>query len=270
MGDSKIYTENISEIFSLSMQTSNDSSFVLIEGAPGIGKTVLSKEIAYEWAIKKLLSFRKLVFLLYLRDPSLKTVRLVENLTQYMIRHSKLASCLAEYLSKTKGKNLVVILDGYDEMSEEDRINSIVADIINRVILPECDLVVTSRPTASVHLFDKADCRVEVLGFTEETRLDYIKHALEGSDDKIGALQSYLQSNSVINALCYIPLNKTILLCLFEEEDKMSSTDTSLQGHCSQKLGNLPTTQTEMYRKFILMTIDRSLKKERQLFDFFY
>ena len=70
-------------------------------------------------------------------------------------------------------------------MSEQDRINSFVADIINRVILPECDLVVTSRPTASVHLRDKADCRVEVLGFTEENRLDYVKHALEGSDDKI-------------------------------------------------------------------------------------
>ena len=108
--NSKIYTEDISEIFSLSMRTFGDSSFVLIEGAPGIGKTVLSKEIAYQWAIKKLLNFRKLVFLMYLRDPFLKNVHLVEDLTQYMARHGKLASSLAEYLCKTKGKGLLLYL----------------------------------------------------------------------------------------------------------------------------------------------------------------
>ena len=59
----------------------------------------------------------------------------------------------------------------------------------------------------------------------------------------------------------------TILLCLFEEEDEMSDADISVQSDCTQRLGNLPTTQTEMYRKFILMTINRSVKKEKQSSD---
>ena len=266
-GDYKSFTIDISELFSCSMQASSSASFILIEGAPGIGKTVLSKEIAYLWAVKKLLTLKKLAFLLYLRDPHIKNIHLVEDLAQHMVKHGKLASSLGEYLFDTKGKDLVVILDGYDEMSEEDRKHSFIANIIKREVLPQCDLVVTSRPTASVHLRDIADCRVEVLGFTEENRLDYIKHALQESNDKTDVLQSYMQSNPTINALCYIPLNMTILLCLFEGEGKMESANTSAQSDCTQRLGSLPTTQTEMYKNFVLMTINRSVKKEKQSSD---
>ena len=43
--------------------------FILIEGAPGIGKTILSKEIAFQWANKNLLSKKLLLYLIFLRDP---------------------------------------------------------------------------------------------------------------------------------------------------------------------------------------------------------
>jgi len=97
---------------------------------------------------------------------------------------------------------------------------------------------------SSLSLRDIADCRVEIVGFTEEDRLDYIKTALPDSVEKVTALQDYLKSNPTINALCFIPLNMTILLCL-----------------CENGISNLPKTQTDMYRKFIEMTIIRSLEK---------
>ena len=246
------HSKDISELFPAA---SKSPYFVLIEGAPGIGKTVLSKEIAYQWADKKLLKYKKLVFLLFLRDPNLKKISSLENLTQYLLNINKVGSDLSEYLFKTKGKDLTIIFDGYDEMSEEDRNNSLVAKIINRNTLPECDLVITSRPTASLHLHDMADCRVEVLGFTEEDRLDYIQHALEGAQNKIEILHSYLKSNSTINALCYVPLNLTILLCLFE-----NIQNNTLDPYSKKKL-KLPNTQTEMYEIFIMMNITRSIKK---------
>ena len=234
--------------------------FLVIEGAPGIGKTVLSKEIAYQWAKKMLLECKKLVFLLFLRDPSIKKLKSLENLIQYLFEGTKVVSSVLEYLFQSKGEDLVVIFDGYDEMSEEDRNNSLLAKIINRNVLPKCDLIITSRPSASLYLRDVADCRVEVLGFTEKDRLDYIQHALEGSDNKIKALRHYLQSNSTINALCYIPLNMTILLCLFEE---MNTLPRNMDLESTKKFG-LPNSQTEMYEKFILITITRFLKRQNK------
>ena len=105
-------------------------------------------------------------------------------------------------------------------------------------------MVITSRPTASSSLHGSVDRRVEIIGFTEEDRLEYIQTALQNHDEQVKALQRYLQSNPTINALCYIPLNMTILLCLVEDG-----------------IDRLPKTQTEMYKRFIETTIIRFIKK---------
>ena len=241
-------SKSIVEIFSNDMNTQG-RSLILIEGAPGIGKTVLSKEIAYQWANNSLLNHKRFVFLLFLRDPKLEKVNTLEDLMAYVFK-ATVVNSLAQNLFKTKGADVTIILDGYDEMSEEHRRNSFIANIINRTVLPECGLVITSRPTASARLHTLAHCRVEILGFTETDRLNYIEHALEGSDDKIKEVKLYLQSHSTINALCYIPLNMTILLSLF-----YGQTSTEV------KVNSLPDTQTQMYEKFIKVTITRFLKK---------
>ena len=234
--------KNISELFTATAE--QPAGMFLIEGAPGIGKTILSKEIAYQWANSNLLQFKKLLFLVFLRNVHSSKVNSIETFVQHVFRSSEMAAGFGKYLTGSDGKDLVVVLDGYDEMSEADRKKSFIADIVGRQVLSKCLLVITSRPTASLHLRDVADCRVEVVGFTEEDRLDYINTALPDSPVKVAALQGYLQSNPTINALCYIPLNMTILLCL------------SKNG-----ISSLPKSQTEMYRQFIKMTIIRFLEK---------
>jgi len=58
-------TKNISDVFAPVRATDGfykDPNLILIEGAPGIGKTVLTKEIAFQWANNKLLSSKKASF----------------------------------------------------------------------------------------------------------------------------------------------------------------------------------------------------------------
>ena len=245
-------TKSISDIF-LPI-TSSDGSIthlhILIEGAPGIGKTVLSKEIAYQWAKNELLTSKKLLLLVFLRECHQTQLSTIEQLIQYIFISSKMTTCLTDYLLHTEGKDAVIIFDGFDELSEESRKKCIITDIINRRILAKSCLVITSRPTASSNLHGSVDRRVEIVGFTEEDRLDYIQAALGNCDEQVKVVQDYLQSNPTINALCYIPLNMTILLCLVED-----------------RMDRLPKTQTEMYQIFIEMTIVRFIKKYEKDFN---
>ena len=101
-------TKEIEEILA-PLEESKKSCFVLIEGAPGIGKSVLLKEIAYKWGNKELLRKTDLVLLLCLRDHSLQQIKSVGNLLQLFYKGdenaTEIVSACSEYLSKNGGKS---------------------------------------------------------------------------------------------------------------------------------------------------------------------
>ena len=222
---------------------------ILIEGAPGIGKTSMSKEVAIQWADKNILKNKKMLFLLFMRDPKIKSITDVPSLAKFFCQSDTLTNKITEWLVETKGEYLAIVLDGYDEISTETRSHCIIDRIINRQILPKCAVIITSRPTASLHLHDKATCRAEILGFSRDYQQSFIQNALKGQNNKIKRLRGFLQSNPSLNALCYIPLNMSILLCLTEDG-----------------INTLPDTQTLLYQKFIVMTIIHFLKKDKVKF----
>ena len=77
-------THNIADILApLENPDEKQPRTVLIEGAPGLGKTVLLKQIAYEWAQGKQLVKSRLVFLLLLRDPTMREMSSVTDFVKY-------------------------------------------------------------------------------------------------------------------------------------------------------------------------------------------
>ena len=241
--------KSINDFFTPFERTSPVPFSILIEGAPGIGKTILSKEIALQWANRTVLHNTKLLFLLFMRDPQVKSITSILSLVKYFYENNELSNKITDWLVKTNGNYLTIILDGYDEVSEGNK-NLFINDIIKRKKLTKCGVVITSRPAASSHLHSIVDCRAEVLGFTDDDRQNFIQNALQDQNSKIDDLKGFLQSNPFLNNLCYIPLNMSILLCL--------SKDT---------ISALPKTQTKLYEKFIIMTIVHFLKKDKKVSD---
>ena len=235
------------EIILAPLAKSKEASFILIEGAPGIGKSMLLKEIAYRWGEQQLLQKYELVLLVCLRDPFLCQVESVDDLLQLFCigdkNATKIVSACAEYLLDNGGKNLVFLLDGYDEYPEHLRESSLVANILKRRLLPCCGLVVSSRPHASGHFHKRATIRVDILGFTETEQENYIKQAFPDQPYRIEELTQYLHKHSFVDSICFIPFNMAILLYLYKLEKP------------------LPKNSTELYFNFICSTISRHLTK---------
>ena len=250
------YIKNVSDIFSVDTCIASKPYTWLIEGAPGIGKTVLIKEIAYLWANDEILKDIKLLISIYLRDPyahkisnHIEFAQYVTSTAQYVTStcsQSVMIEGFTGYLLNTCGKDIMFVLDGYDELPESLRKDSYIANIIHRKMFPCSKIVMTSRPSASARLHKIVECRIEILGFTDDDRKMYISRALNNDPEEIEKTFSYLENNPVINSLCYIPLNMAIFICLLR---------------CSDQ-DELPKTQTEINNQFICKTVSRYFRKE--------
>ena len=226
--------------------STTDPKLILINGAPGMGKTTLCKEIAYQWANKKLLTDTKVVFLIFLRDPAVHKIHDIKDFIHYFYKFKPsfldLSKQCAEVLTTRDNSDITILMDGYDEFNDEDN-DSLIKNIIERDILPQCRIVITSRPIASENLQKLADVRVEVLGFTPQSRREYIEKELKEYPEKVESLLHYLSNHSDINRVCYIPIMMTIMVCTFKEIEE------------------LPTNESELYERFITLAISRCVQK---------
>ena len=147
---------------------------ILLEGEPGIGKSTLTKQLCYKFAKDTFASEYKLVIPVILRGLPSHTTLSVEDLVRSCTSDVKASldeedvSTLSRYITANKGKDILFIMDGYDEFPGELQERSLVADILNGKTLPQSSFIITSRPRASAPLFDKIERRIEVSGFGDE------------------------------------------------------------------------------------------------------
>ena len=236
-------TKRITDIFRSSEMS------ILIEGAPGIGKTVLAKEIAYCWANGEILADIKLLILLFIRDPDLHCVNSLNELVHYLnndyLSDSEVEVAVDE-LRKSKGSGIVFVFDGYDECPCDGKLKGFIDKLVERDSLPMCMIVITSRPTASLSLRYLVNQRIEILGLAKKEQDQYISESLKESPEMKIKLQEYLKQQPIINSLIYVPLHLSILIYLFKQN-------------------SLPETLTEMNELFVIHTIYRHLTKQRKL-----
>ena len=159
---------------------------VLVEGAPGIGKSTLAWELCRKWEEFSCMQQYSLVVLLRLREEEVQKIGSVRQL--FFSYESDDKAILVKEVLKVQGKGILFILDGFDELPKALQQKGFLLNLIKGLVLPASTVLVTSRPSATAELLTRCrpQKRVEILGFTQESVEAYARSIFSCDSTKLG------------------------------------------------------------------------------------
>ncbi|CAI8056953.1 NLR family CARD domain-containing protein 3 [Geodia barretti] len=222
---------------------------VLIEGAPGVGKTTFAWHQCRQWAEGKLLQAYSIVLLLPLRDGNIRQISSLPGL----FRHSRgqVREEVSRRVAESGGAGCLIWLEAWDELPGDLRSNSLFIELIRGIQLPAATIFITSRPWATGGLLgrvrDRLSQHTELLTLTKEEVENIIIPMIvaiqsQTSFDSGFDFSEFIESNPMIRAAMYTPVSAAIVEQVFKSAPH-----------------NPPTTVTGLYSAFVLMRLEQHL-----------
>ena len=223
---------------------------VLVEGAPGIGKSTLAWEVCHKWEELESVKQYELVVLVRLREKKAQEARCLGDLLpcDATTNMKELLVAIGE------GEGMLIVCDGFDELPRQERQEgSVYIDLLKGRLLAEATIIVTSRPSVSAELWSlcqhNIDRHLEVIGFAKEDIKRFSESAFSG--DILAGFLSYITSNPPIYGMMYNPLNAVFVALIYQDS---YDTDTPF-----------PTTMTQLFDALTCGLIRRHLVSARQV-----
>ena len=215
--------------------------FILVEGPPGIGKSTFAWEVCRRWEDIPSLKAYDAVVLLKLRERWVLNATSLTELFRYP-GEPEFSKTISKELNQSQGLNLLLILDGFDEVSHSFHDNSVIKHILSRVLLPECTIILTTRPsgksTLKIDFQPFVNKHLEIIGFPEEERVKYITEVFSKQPELQVNFLKYMFNVPHIKSMMYIPLNCAIIAKVCSESKH------------SSRLA-IPRTRTQLYKALI-------------------
>ena len=235
------------DILSFSPPAGISRQRVLIEGVPGSGKSTLVQRMCHDWSIGRFAQDYKVVVQVTLRSLPKDQKLILEDLIFTSVEDEDAVKEITQFITSQKGRGVLFVFDGFDEMSNEMQEKSIIRSILDGRLAPQSSFVVTTRPVSAESLYHCMDRRVEISGFTEEEVEEYITEYFASSNPSAGRqLLSTLSLRPHIKRLCYVPL-LLLMICYI----------VSLGGDSAE----LPCTLHELFEILIILTVNHNLER---------
>ena len=195
---------------------------VVIAGAPGCGKTTLSRQLCKDIYSQALPNAYQLAILVELRrlrlqslDPGKGDIDL-----PFLLHHLNLPE-LCPVIEEQAGTGVILILDGFDEVADWLGKSPFLSRLLTAQdrYLSKCDVFITTRPSRYLDLTSVIEIppfHIEILGFTSDNINSFIKSYFDSDLGKAEEVIKRLKTLPLVRGMCRIPRILEIV-CMVQE-----------------------------------------------------
>ena len=229
----------------------SNTRLVVVEGAPGIGKSTFAWELCRQWPTLKCLKLFSLVVLLRLREEAVQTAECISDLLYHNM--TDLSKSVGQQVQRREGEGVLFVFDGFDEFPAKFRksCNHPVVKVIEGSCLPKSKVIVTSRPSATADLQslgqETIEKEIEIVGFSQKEIQKYAEESFKSQPDVLANFITYLSANPVVKGMMYNPLNCSIIVRVYQ--------------HSKHLCKSIPHTMTQLYSELTLFLLSRQMLK---------
>uniref|UniRef100_A0A8C6VCN6 NACHT domain-containing protein n=1 Tax=Naja naja TaxID=35670 RepID=A0A8C6VCN6_NAJNA len=228
---------------------------VVLQGAAGIGKTIMTKKIIFDWASQVLYQDKfNYAFYISSREINLhaesQKTSIVEIISNEWLKCHEVNNVIRNILKDEE--KLLFIIDGFDELRyyldlsenyfcidpwKKEPVRILLRSLFQKKLLPKSSLIITTRPMAleKLHQCLEHPRNFEILGFSMQERKEYFYKFFENENQAMKAFR-FVKQNDVLFTMCVIPLVSWIICTVMKQEMERG-----------QDLQKTPCTLTAIY-----------------------